>query len=184
MNTYQAQYKKEIRDQLAKELGVENIMQVPNLEKIVVNMGMGEAVGNSSVIDEAVEILTLITGQKPVINKAKASIATFKLREGMPVGVSVTLRGKRMWDFFEKLVKVVFPRVKDFRGVSAKAFDKQGNYSVGFDDHTVFPEIDRNKVAKIRGLQVTLVTTTDNDEYAKALLSKFEFPFKKDGESK
>ena len=180
-NRLQEQFKTKYADELFKELGLDNKMEVPSLSKIVVNMGMGSATKDSAAIDDAVEIITLITGQKPVVNKARTSIASFKLREGMPIGVSATLRGHRMWDFFDKLVNAVFPRVKDFRGVNPKAFDKQGNYSVGFDDHTIFPEIDRNKVAKIRGLQVTIVTTTKNDEHAKALLDKFNFPFKKDG---
>jgi len=165
-----------------KEFKYENILQVPSLSKIMVNVGAGEAVSNSAAIEEIVEMIELITGQKPVVNKARKAIAAFNIREGQEVGVSVTLRGDRMWEFFDRLVNVVFPRTKDFRGVNAKGFDGSGNYSIGILEHSVFPEIDPNKVQKIRSLQVTIVTTSDNDEDGKRLLDKFGFPFKEDGD--
>ena len=174
---YTTKYKKELQ----KELGLDSIMAVPNLEKIVVNCGVGEAASNSQAIEEVVEIIQLITGQKPVVTKAKKAVSTFKIRQGDEIGVMVNLRGERMWDFFDKLVNVVLPRVKDFRGLSPKAFDGSGNYSLGLDDHIIFPEIDPNKVQKIRSLQVTLVFSTDDDEHSKAFLNKFGFPFKKHG---
>ncbi|MCD4756322.1 50S ribosomal protein L5 [bacterium] len=180
MSRLRDQYNKKTRKQLLKEGKYPNIMAVPNLEKIVLNVGVGEATSNSEAIDEVVEILTLISGQKPLINKAKKAISTFKLREGVDIGVSVTLRGERMWDFFDKLVNVVFPRTKDFRGLSPKSFDGAGNYSIGIEDHTVFPEIDVNNTRKIRSMQVTLVNTAKDDKGAKMFLDKFGFPFIKD----
>jgi large subunit ribosomal protein L5 len=174
------EYNKKIKKEMIKEKGYENHMQVPTLEKIIVNVGAGEAVTNSSALEEIVEMLTLITGQKPIINKATKAISAFKVRIGMEVGVSVTLRGDRMWEFFDKLVNVAFPRTKDFRGLNPDSFDGAGNYSVGIEDHTVFVEIDPNTVAKIRSLQVTIVTTAQNDKEGKLLLDKFGFPFRKD----
>jgi large subunit ribosomal protein L5 len=174
------EYNKKIKKELMKDKGYDNPMGVPTLEKIVVNVGAGEATTDSSALDDIVEILTLITGQKPIVNKAKKAISAFKVRKGMDVGVSVTLRGDRMWEFFDKLVNVAFPRTKDFRGLSPDSFDGAGNYSVGIEDHTVFVEIDPNRVAKIRSLQVTIVTTAETDEEAKELLDKFGFPFRKD----
>lgn len=174
------EYNKKMKKEMMKELGHENPMQVPTLEKIVVNIGAGEVVSNSSALEEIVEMLTLITGQKPVVNKAKKAISAFKIRQGQEVGVSVTLRGDRMWEFFDKLVNVVFPRTKDFRGLSPKSFDGAGNYSVGIEDHTVFVEIDANQVSRIRTLQVTIVTTAEDDKEGKLLLDKFGFPFIKD----
>ncbi|HVX93088.1 MAG TPA: 50S ribosomal protein L5 [Candidatus Dojkabacteria bacterium] len=173
------QYNTKVREELMKELGVTNVMAVPTIKKIVINCGVGEATTNKAAIEEVVEILTRIAGQKPVVNKAKKAIAAFKVREGMDVGVSVILRGNRMWEFLDKLINVVFPRTKDFRGVNPKAFDGAGNYSLGIIDHTVFPEIDSNKVQKIRPLQVTIVTSAKDDKKAYALLDKFGFPFTK-----
>ena len=175
------EYNSKIKAELMKEGGYANTHEVPNFVKISVNSGVGEATTNKHAVEEVVEILEQITGQKPVINKARLSVSSFKLREGMEVGVSVTLRGDRMWEFLDKMVNVVFPRTKDFRGVSAKSFDGSGNYSLGFDDHTVFPEIDTSKVSKLRHLQVTIVTSSRDDAGAKMLLDKFGFPFKQDG---
>jgi large subunit ribosomal protein L5 len=181
MNRLKKLYKTKYREELQKELGLKSIMAVPNLEKIVINCGVGEAITNSQAIEDTVEMLQLIAGQKPVVTKAKKAIATFKIRQGDEIGAMVNLRGERMWDFFDKLTNVVLPRIKDFRGVSPKAFDGSGNYSLGIEDHIVFPEIDPNKVQKIRSLQVTFVFTSDEDGHSKAFLDKFGFPFKKHG---
>ncbi|KKR05653.1 MAG: 50S ribosomal protein L5 [candidate division WS6 bacterium GW2011_GWF2_39_15] len=177
MTRLQEDYNKRVRPELMKELNLSNFMAVPTIKKIVINCGVGEAVTNGNAIEEVSEIISLIAGQKPVVNKAKKAIAAFKIREGLEIGVSTTLRGDRMWEFFDKLVNVVFPRTKDFRGVNPKAFDGAGNYSIGILEHTVFPEIDANKVAKIRPLQLTIVTSTKDDKQAYALLDKFGFPF-------
>ena len=174
-------YNKEIKKELMKEERFHSEMALPTLKKIVVNAGVGEATTNSSAIDDMVEIMEQITGQKPVITKSKKAVSAFKLRENMDIGVYVTLRGERMWEFFDKLVSVVFPRTKDFRGLSTTAFDGAGNYSVGIEDHTVFPEIDPNKVQKLRSLQVVIVTTAFTAEDGRLHLDKFGFPFKKDG---
>lgn len=174
------EYNKKIKKEIMKEKGYDNPMQVSTLDKIVVNVGAGESVTNSSALDDIIETLTLITGQKPIVHKAKKAIAAFKIRIGMDVGVSVTLRGNRMWEFFDKLVNVALPRTKDFRGLSPDSFDGAGNYSIGIEDHTVFVEIDPNAVSKIRSLQVTIVTTAQTDEEGKVLLDKFGFPFIKD----
>jgi large subunit ribosomal protein L5 len=174
------EYNKKVKDEIMKELGYKNPMQAPTLKKIVVNVGAGEAITNSSALEEIVEMLTVITGQKPIVNKAKKAISAFKVRKGQEVGVSVTLRGDRMWEFFDKLINIVFPRTKDFRGLDPKSFDGAGNYSIGIEDHTVFVEIDANQVSKIRSLQVTIVTTAENDKEGKILLDKFGFPFTKD----
>ena len=174
------EYNNKIKQELMKEGGFKNPMEVPMLKKIVVNVGAGEAVNNKTAIEEIVEILRLITGQKPVVNKEKKAVSAFKIREGMEIGVSATLRGDRMWEFFDKLVNVVLPRTKDFRGLSPKSFDGAGNYSLGVEDHTVFVEIDPNNVTKIRSLEITIVTTAKNDKDARLLLDKFGFPFKKD----
>ncbi len=181
MNRLKKLYKTKYRKELQKDLGLESIMATPNLEKIVVNCGVGEAITNSQAIEDTVEMLKLITGQQPVVTKAKKAVSTFKVRQGDAIGVMVNLRGERMWDFFDKLVNVVLPRIKDFRGLSPKAFDGNGNYSLGIEDHIVFPEIDPNKVQKIRSLQITLVFTNEEDNYTKAFLDKFGFPFKKHG---
>lgn len=165
--------------ELQKELGVENAMLIPKLEKIVVNIGQGEAVQNIKVLEGAVRDLSLITGQKPVMTRAKKSIAGFKLREGMPIGCSVTLRGERMYEFLDRLVNVSIPRIRDFRGFSPKAFDGRGNYSMGVREQIIFPEIEYDKVDKIRGVGITFVTSAQNDIQAKALMYKFNFPFRK-----
>ena len=179
MNRLQEEYNKTVSKELMKEQSYSNVMQVPTLKKIVVNVGAGEAVDNKAALDEIVEILTRITGQKPVVNKAKKAVSAFKIRQGMEIGVSVTLRGERMWQFFDKLVNIVLPRTKDFRGLSPESFDGAGNYSLGIEDHTVFIEIDPNNVSKIRSLEVTIVTSAMNDKDGKALLDKFGFPFTK-----
>lgn len=171
-------YQKEIAPSLAKEFTIKNPMAVPRLAKIVLNMGMGEAIANAKVLDTAVAELTSIAGQKPVITKAKKSIASFKLRQGMPIGVMVTLRGERMYEFFDRLVSVALPRVRDFRGVSPKAFDGRGNYTIGIREQLIFPEIDFNKVDKLRGMNISIVTTARNDEQARALLKNLGMPFR------
>jgi len=179
MSRLQEEYNKRIKGELMKEQGYANTMEAPTLKKIVVNVGAGEAVEKKEALDEIVDIMTKITGQKPIVNKAKKAVSAFKIREGMDIGVSVTLRGERMWQFFDKLVNIVLPRTKDFRGLSPKSFDGAGNYSLGIEDHTVFIEIDPNNVTKIRSLEVTIVTTAKNDKDGKALLDKFGFPFTK-----
>lgn len=172
-------YDQEVVPQLMERLGLDNVMQVPRLEKIVLNMGIGEAVNDRKAVDEAIEELGLIAGQKPRVNPARRSIANFKVREGMPIGVSVTLRGARMWEFFDRLLSIAMPRVRDFRGLSPRAFDGRGNYSVGASEQLIFPEIDFDKVTTTRGLNITIVTTADNDEHGMALLEAFGFPFRK-----
>lgn len=176
----QEEYNNRIRPEIMKEQGYANVMQAPTLSKIVVNVGAGIATREAEALDDIVSIITQITGQKPVVNKARKAVSAFKIREGMEIGVSVILRGDRMWEFFDKLVNIVFPRVKDFRGVNPKAFDGSGNYSVGIDDHTVFPEIDANNIKRVRSLEITIVTTAKTDKEGKILLDKFGFPFKKD----
>jgi len=171
-------YNDEIAAKLFEELDIENLMLVPRFEKIVVNVGVGEAVADRKAVESAMEELAIITGQKPKMNAAKKSIANFKLRQGMPVGASVTLRGKRMWEFFDRLVAVAIPRVRDFRGLNPKSFDGRGNYSFGVTEQLIFPEIDYDKVSSVRGMDITICTTTDNDEHARALLTAFGFPFR------
>ena len=171
------QYQKEVAGKLRKEFGIENVMAIPKLEKIVLNMGLGEAVSNSKIIDTAVDEMAQIAGQKPVVTKAKKSIASFKLREGMPIGVMVTLRGDKMYEFLDRLVSVALPRVRDFRGVAAKAFDGRGNYTLGVRDHLIFPEIDLTKVDKAKGMNITIVTSAKNDEQARFLLRELGMPF-------
>ncbi len=172
-------YVKEIVPALGKELGIENRMAIPRLEKIVLNMGLGEAVANPKILDGAVEELSAIAGQKAVVTKAKKSIATYKLRTGMPIGARVTLRGERMYEFLDRLINIALPRVRDFRGVSTKAFDGRGNYTLGVRDHFIFPEIDYAKTDKSKGLNVTIVTTAGQDDRARALLRGFGMPFGK-----
>lgn len=172
-------YNTKIIPKLVSDFNYDSVMQVPKLEKIVVNMGVGEAVSNSKLLDQAVEELTLLTGQKPVITKAKKSISNFKLREGQSIGAKVTLRGDRMYYFLEKLVSVALPRVRDFRGVSANAFDGRGNYTLGVKEQIIFPEINIDKVNKVRGMDIIIVTTAQTDAEAKSLLTEFGFPFKK-----
>jgi large subunit ribosomal protein L5 len=171
-------YKNEISGALAKEFGIGNPMAIPKLEKIVVNMGLGEASANAKILDSASEELRAITGQKPVVTKAKKSIAAFKLRQGMSIGAMVTLRGSRMYEFLDRLISVALPRVRDFRGISAKAFDGRGNYTLGVREQLIFPEIDFNKVDKTRGMNISIVTTARNDEQARALLKALGMPFR------
>lgn len=171
------QYIKEIRPALAKELNVSSIMEVPKIEKIVVNMGLGEATGDKSVIKDAVEELTRITGQLAAITKSKKSNASFKIREEMPIGVKVTLRGQKMYDFLNKLLNVGLPRIRDFRGVSAKSFDGRGNYSLGIKEFIIFPEIDLDKVRHMKGMDITIVTSSENDKFTFELLKKMGMPF-------
>lgn len=172
------QYKQEITPKLMDKFGYKNIMQVPKIEKIIINIGVGEAIQNPKALDGAVNDLMIITGQKPVITKAKKSIAGFKLREGMPIGCKVTLRGERMYDFLNRLVNIVLPRVRDFRGVSPQAFDGRGNFSLGIKEQTIFPEIEYDKIDKIRGLEVVIVTTAKTDEEARELLKSMGMPFR------
>jgi len=171
-------YNKEVAPAIAKEFGIKNPMAVPRLEKIVVNMGMGEAIANVKILDTAADEIRAIVGQKPVITKAKKSIASFKLRQGMPIGVMVTLRGDRMYEFLDRLVSIALPRVRDFRGVSPKAFDGRGNYTIGVREQLIFPEIDFNKVEKMRGMNISIVTTARTDEQARALLKSLGMPFR------
>jgi large subunit ribosomal protein L5 len=171
-------YQKEVAPAIAKEFGIENPMAIPRLNKIVLNMGMGEAIANAKVLDTAAEELKSIAGQKPVITRAKKSIASFKLRQSMPIGVMVTLRGEQMYEFFDRLVSVALPRVRDFRGVSPKAFDGRGNYTIGIREQLIFPEIDFNKVDKLRGMNISIVTTARDDDQARALLKALGMPFR------
>jgi large subunit ribosomal protein L5 len=171
-------FRKEVAPSLMKEFDLKNPMAVPHLHKIVVNMGVGEATQNAKIMDPAMNELGQITGQKPVVTKAKKSIAAFKVRAGMPIGGMVTLRGHRMWEFFDRLVNVVLPRVRDFRGVSTKSFDGRGNYTLGLHDQLIFPEIDYAKVDKLKGMNVTIVTTARNDDQARALLKHLGMPFR------
>jgi large subunit ribosomal protein L5 len=180
-NGYEPRFKRryvdEIRPRLVAETGL-NIMAVPRLVKIVVNMGVGEAVKEAKTLDEAVNELRIITGQKPMVTKARRSIAGFKLREGVPIGAKVTLRGDRMWEFLDRLLSVALPRIRDFRGLNPRSFDGRGNYSFGVTEQLIFPEIDYDKVTTIRGMDITITTTATNDEQGKALLSAFGFPFR------
>ncbi|MBX3012956.1 MAG: 50S ribosomal protein L5 [Caldilineaceae bacterium] len=173
------QYQNDIVPALFKEFGYRNVMQVPRLEKVSVNIGLGEALQNNKAIEAATEDLRIITGQKPVVTKARKSIATFKLREGMSIGAKVTLRSNRMWDFMDRLINIVLPRQRDFQGVSTDSFDGRGNYSIGLREQLVFPEIDYDKVDKVRGLEITIVTNAQTDEEARRLLALFGMPFKR-----
>jgi large subunit ribosomal protein L5 len=173
----QEQYDTELRSSVMEQFGLTNVLAAPRLDKIVLNMGVGEGVSDSKKVTSAVEELTKIAGQQPVVTRAKKSIATFKLREGMPVGCKVTLRGKRMYEFLDRLVTIALPRVRDFRGVSEKSFDGNGNYSMGIKEQIVFPEIDYDKVDDVRGLDIVICTTAKTDEQAKALLAGFQMPF-------
>jgi len=176
-------YKKEVVPALMKEFDLKNVMAVPRLEKVVINMGMGEATQNAKVLDPAVAELTQITGQKPIVTKAKKSIAAFKVREGMPIGAMVTLRGDRMYEFLDRLMNVALPRVRDFRGVSTKSFDGRGNYTLGLRDQLIFPEIDYAKVDKQKGMNVTIVTTAGSDDQARSLLKAMGMPFRAPGDT-
>lgn len=179
MNRLQEKYKNEVVPQLMKEFNYSSIMQVPKIDKVVVNIGVGDAIQNAKLLDEAVEELTAITGQAPVITKAKKSIANFKLREGMSIGCKVTLRRETMYEFLDKLFNISLPRVRDFRGVSDTAFDGRGNYTLGVKEQIIFPEIDFDKVNRTRGMDVVIVTTANTNEEAKSLLTKMGMPFKK-----
>ena len=178
-----AKYNDEIRDQLQEALGLGNVMQVPRLEKIVVNMGVGGAVGQASLLENAVKDLTLITGQKPLITRARKSIANFKLREGNAIGAKVTLRGDRMWEFLDRLIALAIPRIRDFRGLPANSFDGRGNYTFGVTEQLIFPEIDYDQIDQPRGMDITIVTTAANNAEGKALLDAFGFPFKREGQA-
>ncbi len=171
-------YQKEVAPAIAREFSITNPMAIPRVQKVVLNMGMGEAIANAKILDTAADELRAISGQKPVITKAKKSIASFKLRQGMPIGVMVTLRGDRMYEFLDRLVSIAMPRVRDFRGVSPKAFDGRGNYTIGVREQLIFPEIDFNKVDKLRGMNITIITTARNDEQARALLKGLGMPFR------
>ena len=171
-------YTKEVRKKMQDEFGIKNVMAVPKIEKIVLNMGIGEAIQNQKVLDNAAEELSQIAGQKPVITKAKKSIAQFKVREGNPIGVMVTLRGDRMYEFFDRLVNVALPRVRDFRGVPTKSFDGRGNFTLGVRDQLIFPEIDYAKVEKTKGMNITIVTTAGSDDQARSLLKYMGMPFR------
>lgn len=172
-------YQGEVRKKLQSEFSIKNVMAVPKLDKIVLNMGMGEAVQNAKILDSAVEEMNIIAGQKPIVTKAKKSIANFKLREGVSIGTMVTLRGERMYEFLDRLINIALPRVRDFRGVPTRAFDGRGNYTLGIRDHLIFPEIDYSKVDKAKGMNITIVTTAKNDEQARFLLRELGMPFGK-----
>lgn len=172
-------YHEEVVPELMKEFGYDNIMRVPRLQKIVVNVGVGEALQNSRFLDGAVDDITRITGQKPIITRAKKSVATFKLREGNPIGVKVTLRGYRMWSLFDRLVSVALPRQRDFRGISPNSFDGRGNYTLGLREQLVWPEIDYDKIDKLRGMEISIVTSAENDEEGRRLLDLMGMPFKR-----
>ena len=179
MNRMKERYQKEMVPALMKELNLDNIMQVPRVTKVMVNIGMGEAMDNPKALDAAVGDVTQITGQKPVITKAKKAIANFKLREGRSIGVKVTLRGERMWSFIDRLMNIVLPRVRDFRGVSPDSFDGRGNYTLGLREQLIFPEIEYDKIDKIRGLEISIVTSAQNDDQARLLLQMLGMPFRK-----
>jgi len=178
MSRLKERYQREIVPQLRKDLGCKNVSQVPRIQKIVLNMGLGEAIQNAKIIDAAVVELTAIAGQKPVVTKARKAIANFKLRENMPIGCMVTLRGERMYEFFDRLVNLALPRVRDFRGVSDRAFDGRGNYSLGIREQIIFPEIDLDKIDKVRGVSVSIVTSAGTDAEGKALLKALGMPFR------
>lgn len=179
MNRLQEKYQNSIKKELANKFAYKSSMQIPKVEKIIINMGVGDAVANSKVLDDAVEELTQIAGQKPVVTKAKKSIANFKLREGMPIGCKVTLRGERMYQFLDKLVSVALPRVRDFRGISGNSFDGRGNYTLGVKEQLIFPEINFDKVKKVRGMDIVIVTTAKTDEEGRTLLQLMGMPFRK-----
>ncbi len=178
MSSLKEIYNNEIAPKLMKELNLTNVMRVPRLTKITLNMGVGEAIGDKKTLESAVSDMTLISGQKPVITKARKSIAGFKVREGWPIGVKVTLRASRMYDFLERLIGIAIPRIRDFRGISAKQFDGRGNFSMGVSEQIIFPEIDYDKIDKLRGLDIAITTTATNDDEGRALLKAFNFPLK------
>ena len=178
MSNFKKAYQEKFKAQIQKDLGLKNTMQVPRLEKIVINVGLGEALQNSKLIDSSVDQLRIITGQQPVVTKAKQAISNFKLREGVSIGVRVTLRGNRMYDFFERFVSFALPRVRDFKGLPAKAFDGRGNYTVGIREQLIFPEIDYDKIEKIKGMNVTICTSAQTDEAGRVLLKTMGFPLR------
>ena len=178
MSRLKERYKTDVVSTLTKEFGYTNVMAVPKIEKVVVNMGLGEATGNAKIVDAGADELTRISGQKAVVTKAKKSIAQFKVRQGQPIGTMVTLRGERMWDFLDRLISIALPRVRDFRGISAKGFDGRGNYTLGLKDQIIFPEIDYMKVDKNRGMNISVVTTAKTDEEARRLLQLMGMPFR------
>ena len=172
-------YRDQVVNELKNKFGYKSVMQVPRIEKITLNMGVGEALTDKKLLDNAVADLAAIRGQKPLVTKARKSVAGFKIRQGYPIGCKVTLRGERMWEFFERLITIAVPRIRDFRGLSAKSFDGRGNYSMGVREQIIFPEIDYDKVDRVRGLDITITTTAKNDEEGQALLAAFNFPFRK-----
>ena len=172
-------YRDQVVNELKNKFGYKSVMQVPRIEKITLNMGVGEALTDKKLLDNAVADLAAISGQKPLVTKARKSVAGFKIRQGYPIGCKVTLRGERMWEFFERLITLAVPRIRDFRGLSAKSFDGRGNYSMGVREQIIFPEIDYDKVDRVRGLDITITTTAKNDEEGQALLAAFNFPFRK-----
>jgi large subunit ribosomal protein L5 len=178
MARFLTQYREQVVPQLAKQFGYKSIMEVPRITKVTLNMGVGEAVVDKKNIDAAVADMTKIAGQKPVVTKARKAIANFKIRQGVPIGCMVTLRGQRMYEFLDRLVTIAFPRVRDFRGVSGRAFDGNGNYNIGLKEQIIFPEIDYDKIDKLRGMNISITTTAKTDEEAKALLAAFRFPFR------
>ena len=179
MNRIRERYQKELVPALVKGLNLRNVMEVPRIKKVIVNIGLGEALDNPKALDAAVIDLTAITGQKPIVTKAKKSVANFKLREGRQIGAVVTMRGERMWDFLDRLMNIVLPRVRDFRGVSPESFDGRGNYTLGLREQIIFPEIEYDKVDKVRGMEITIVTSASNDDQAKMLLQLLGMPFRK-----
>lgn len=172
-------YRDQVVNELKNKFGYKSVMQVPRIEKITLNMGVGEALTDKKLLDNTVADLAAISGQKPLVTKARKSVAGFKIRQGYPIGCKVTLRGERMWEFFERLITIAVPRIRDFRGLSAKSFDGRGNYSMGVREQIIFPEIDYDKVDRVRGLDITITTTAKNDEEGQALLAAFNFPFRK-----
>ncbi|HWQ45360.1 MAG TPA: 50S ribosomal protein L5 [Longilinea sp.] len=179
MNRMQELFQKEVKPALAKDLGLKNVNEIPHIKKVVVNIGMGEALDNPKALDAAVGDLTAITGQKPVVTKARVSIANFKLREGRTIGAMVTLRGEKMWAFLDRLLNIVLPRVRDFRGISPDAFDGRGNYTLGLREQIIFPEIEYDKVDKVRGMEITIVTSAENDDQSRRMLAMLGMPFRK-----
>ncbi|HSL58577.1 MAG TPA: 50S ribosomal protein L5 [Acidimicrobiales bacterium] len=182
MPRLKVRYRETVRDQLKADLGLDNVMQVPRFEKIVINMGVGDAVAQAKLLEGAVEDLTIIAGQKPVITRAKKSIAGFKLREGNAIGAKVTLRGDRMWEFLDRLISISIPRIRDFRGLPPNSFDGRGNYTFGVTEQLIFPEIDYDRVDVTRGMDITIVTTAQTDAEGRALLAAFGFPFRREGQ--
>ena len=178
MSNLREKYNTELKAVLQEKLGIKNVMAVPKLTKVVINMGVGEAVADKKVLDHAVGDMTLIAGQKPIVTKAKKSIAGFKIRDGYPIGCKVTLRGPRMYEFLDRLISVAIPRIRDFRGISAKSFDGRGNFNMGVREQIIFPEVEYDKIDVLRGLNVTITTTAKSDEEARSLLSAFRFPFR------